>query len=660
MIETALAWVHYAVLLRVPVLVGLMLVALPVLATATGARAMLAGLFDVSPTRFYFVTLAAVATAWTVMMTSYVILSFAHLRMHFGRLHFEPAGSPLQWVFPFALLALPTLVAVLYQSRRRGLARLVAAALLGVGTMALMFLAGRFLHLRVAPPDGASVAVPAAVLGRLQRSGLFAGYVDARGLRPEHLATAIAFGLSLLLYAILGWISRRRLGGSTVPALTFILLLLMLLGWGLSGLSFFFDAPGVPLLLVLAVWVAAIAQSSASDHYYHVLDGADGPSPTPAEAILAAGGDTAVVVAANGGGIQAAVWTARVLTGLVAECRAEFGDDRFLRAVRCVSAVSGGGVGAMYFVDACGRGMGEAALAKVLRDAADSRLDEVAWGLVYPDLRRHVFPWSVGRLAGRGRALEEAWKEAGTGVAAPLASWCRGARDGTRPAVIFNATLAETGSRLLFATAPLDPCSGMKDSHAARLNFEELYPGKDVAVVTAVRLSATFPYVSPAARADLAGRQPHVVDGGYFDNYGMTTLVEWLDAALQGARGKIRRVLVLQLRGAPVVRATPAAARRVASRGWFYQAFAPIATMLSVRNAAQISNDEVEYDLLQRAWAGEVDLHSVVFEFPGEHPPLSWHLTAEQKEAIETHWTRSMVACRRAVLDFLRGPAAGD
>ena len=50
--------------------------------------------------------------------------------------------------------------------------------------------------------------------------------------------------------------------------------------------------------------------------------------------------------------------------------------------------------------------------------------------------------------------------------------------------------------------------------------------------VTAARLSAAFPYVSPAARLD--GVEPyHLVDGGYYDFYGLVALSQWVDDALE-------------------------------------------------------------------------------------------------------------------------------
>jgi hypothetical protein len=639
---------RYLDLLRVPILVSLILFLLPCLAVFTSARSLLAGLFDLTPRGFYLVNVAALAVSWTVLFTARQILFTAHHRFpDLAAAQVELPGTLPLWAAVFGLLALPVVLASLRISPRGSRGRMLLAGGLALATMTGVLAGGWRLYLAWQSPLTAKAG---KLLASLDAPAVLGGYLNDD--LKEHLTAAAAFTVALALYAALGLASRWRLVGTTAPALTSILQLLVLVCWGFSGLTFFFDAFRVPLLLVIAAAFVITAQSPNSDHYYRVraLPGPRPVPPTPAETLLAGGRERVIVVAANGGGIQAAAWTARVLTGLAEDLGPEFS-----RSVRMISAVSGGSVGAMYFVDAYGRADG---FAGVLEDAMTSSLDEIAWGLVYPDLWRLVCP-PLGRMAagplGRGRALEESWENRDAGLTEPLTSWQEEVRRGERPGVVFNATLSEMGFRLLFSTAPLDPFKGLKESHTARLNFEELYPDGDLAISTAVRLSATFPYVTPAARADVPGRQPHVVDGGYYDNFGMSTLVEWLDAALRQASPRVKQVLVLQIRGARTREATAATAREVSSRGWFYQAFAPLATMLKVWGAAQVSHNEAEYGLLQRSWAGKVDLHSVVLEFPAEHPPLSWHLTSGQKKAILQAWnTPAVRACRDQVRDFLR------
>jgi hypothetical protein len=49
-----------------------------------------------------------------------------------------------------------------------------------------------------------------------------------------------------------------------------------------------------------------------------------------------------------------------------------------------------------------------------------------------------------------------------------------------------------------------------------------------------------------------------VVDGGYTDNYGMATLLAWLDETLSGSDNPIRRVLIIEIRASPPAAEPPA------------------------------------------------------------------------------------------------------
>src|SRR5262249_33169300 len=152
--------------------------------------------------------------------------------------------------------------------------------------------------------------------------------------------------------------------------------------------------------------------------------------------------------------------------------------------------------------------------------------------------------------------LELAWQR-GTRNFGDLSAWRIGVKEGWRPAAIFNATIAETGEPLLLATLDFDrksprsadPAAGQPDREA----FYDLYPGADLPLVTAVRLAAAFPYVSPAARAWTFQPEYHVIDGGYYDNYGVASVVEWIEEAFTALENNIDLpdVLVIQIRSFP-------------------------------------------------------------------------------------------------------------
>jgi hypothetical protein len=255
----------------------------------------------------------------------------------------------------------------------------------------------------------------------------------------------------------------------------------------------------------------------------------------------------------------------------------------------------------------------------------------------------------------RGRALEAALTRELPNrrhhLSSPLADWREGVLKGWRPAVVFNATVVESGQRFLLGTTDLAPAQGRTSLRDPE--FPQ-FAGRDISLVTAARLSATFPYVSPAARPDIPGTQVHVVDGGYTDNYGMATLIAWLDEALRAQGNPVRRVLIIEIRASPPAVEPPP----LSWRGWPYQAYAPISAMLNVRDTGQLPRNQEELELLRRFAAScNIDIEDAVFEYSPEDAPLSWHLSPKDKKEIETNWTSGETdKYKQAVHSFLAAP----
>jgi Patatin-like phospholipase len=686
-------FLNYAYLLRFPLMTAIFLIVFPYIAIGTGAAPLLENLFDLASTGILFVTLTAFLAAWSVMVTSRMVLLYCHIRFRVPRTNINPHLQRKD-IFLFGLLAFPVLVGIYWgiasnwpytHPRERWLS--LCAPLPGF-LLALLFLRMTgWLQKRINSPatndEGPDLLTPSdplvfkGALERAKKAGpiysppgrlarLFKsiplyfgrGYINYRAdesvrfpLLPGHGLAAAMYITFLAVYAIVGALASPWWRRFDVPSLAYVMLLVTLLNWAFSGLAFFFDRYYVPMLVLIIILLGASSFIfSRSDSYYFVYSKDPGKSVgdlPPERVIRPLNNGKIVLVAASGGGIQSAAWTARVLTGLALACRnsPDCGGRSFGRSVRLISAVSGGSVGAMYFVNAYGSD-GELpsdvdGLNAVVRLAERSSLDGVAWGMIYSDLLRTVFPffsqlpffWTTDR----GRALEHEWQR-GTRLNVMLSDWRRDVGEGKRPGTIFNATLAEAGQPLLFSTVDHVRRQTMSKS------FHSLYDGYDVPVATAVRLSATFPYVTPAARAyfsekgDVPEPHYHVVDGGYYDNYGIATLVEWLDAALEKCGREVKEVMVIRIHGAPV----DGEIEPDAERGFLYQLTVPISTLNSVRGAGQLSHSRVELDLLKRSWGDKgISIESATFEFPrseNEAPPLSWHLSEKQKRAIERAW----------------------
>ncbi|NJM40343.1 MAG: hypothetical protein HC853_06040 [Anaerolineae bacterium] len=341
-----------------------------------------------------------------------------------------------------------------------------------------------------------------------------------------------------------------------------------------------------------------------------------------------------VVVATSGGGSKAATWTAHVL-GMLREDPAL--GKRFAESITLVSSVSGGSVGALYSLDQYKAP--DMPLSKATGQASQSGLNAIAWGMVYPDLLRLIIPfnWLVDNTNDRGMSIERALQTQLAHESADqpdtLLQWSQTIEQQWRPIQVFNTTIAESGQRLLLSPIAIE--SPFHTSPFAQaVNFVTLYSKCDLALATAARLSATFPYVTPMARplsseTCVQAGEPryHLADGGYFDNFGIMTVLEYLSSLNpQRYRDQFKRhkIILIQIRAAPI---EGASARGASTDGLAYANVGPLLASLQVQQVTQIGRNDLELELLRQQWAREgIEIESVVFELH-KNVVLSWHLT---------------------------------
>lgn len=519
-----------------------------------------------------------------------------------------------------------------------------------------------------------------------------AGYLNGQGqVQAIHIAGLGFFLFGFGVYVILFRLFQPRPDPRRyeVPALLFIMIIAWNLTLLLGGMAFYLDDYRVPVVLLLLFLSGFSYWFWQVDHYFRLLP-TDRQDKPDADATIEAvkqrlrfqpeDNRTLVVVCASGGGIQAAGWTVQVLKGL----QELLGPD-FTRAIGLISSVSGGSVGVMHYLDRFGpNGYPEnRELEASLRGATSDGLDAVGWGMAYPDLWRVLGlpffssaltqkPLLENQVLDRGYALELDWlgetRDPDPKQQKTLRTWRQQILSGQIPIPIFNATLVEDGRRFLISPMTFDKSQGRRVT-----DFNSLYADFDLEIVTAARLSATFPYVSPICRNDLknANGDFHIADGGYFDNSGIVTVVEWLDGELQHLieTAKIRNVLLLQINAFPQDPENPKA--REAAKGWFMETFGPLQAMYAVRDSTQISRTCTAIELLTEKWKSSVEIRHFPIFFPssddfndmdvtglnlgarktvykqrkafynqrkGYAPPLSWKLTDTEKQAIEIAW----------------------
>jgi hypothetical protein len=681
-VRRALQFLTYGYLLRVPLSTWIVLIALWAGSFhGSDTEPILRGIFDLAlpqPTllriivRFGAVTLAALLAGTSMGVSARLVVCNAHLRFRAASVELRP-GLELM----FRLVPLIAFVAVVWTALSRSTA-LSPAKWVGVALGALLWyiLTIGARNLFSLPRINALFAY--RVAGWIPHTE--PGYLDREASTPtlqaRHLFATYQLLLALSAYGLYGIASVLHIPllGGRAPTLSLVLVLLTLICWGLSGVAFFLDRYRIPLLLPLALLTLASGLFKQSDYYYQGLPlPANGVTTLCAADILAAHSKTPILlVATTGGGIQAAGWTARVLAGLNDQVTVDSvgATSRFSQYVRLISSVSGGSIGAMYFAAAYDKGAVSQTLDQSIVDNAEaSSLDQIAWGLSYPDLVFGLFPWlkeGDAIFLDRGRMLETTWRNR---LPAPqrdvtLSDWRQDAAAGLRPAVVFNSTLVESGDRYLLSTTNFSH-SGY--AQVGRWEFSQLYPESDLRVRTAVRLSATFPYVTPASRmlridSDKSkdGRfyqpEPHAVDGGYYDNYGLVSLIDWLDSGLRTIPER-PNIMIVEIRASPVGKVSRP---HSSSFGTLFQLINPLETLANVRGTGQLSHNILDRSLLNRIYAPNVC--EAVFEFTEtdklgcpRNEPLNWHLTPEDIKALYDAWNSDDISANiNRVQNFLR------
>ncbi len=469
-----------------------------------------------------------------------------------------------------------------------------------------------------------------------------------------------------------GW----TLGAAAVPFLGFALIVPVgsflvywfRLGGAQSGAA---DARGYPVVTMLLLWalVVGLFIDNHAVRTVPVPPGAGGPAARPsvseealrwhAAASKASGHERPplVVIATAGGGLRAAYWTATLLGALQDEAPG-FGTHVF-----AISGVSGGSVGAAVFATlladgpagapaaACAQGPGARRAYECAGQAVLARdfLAPTAASLIFPDLVQRFVPYGIvfDRAADnrakddRAVALEKSWERAwGLAGLAPD-TWTRRTftqlwtRDGPWvPALLLNGTHVESGRRIITSSVRFDG-TRFPDAY----DFFTLASG-DIRVSTAALNSARFPYVSPAGtllRNDK--RIGHIVDGGYFENFGAVTALEALLAARRalGEAGKWADPFLIQISNDPGLGSDDFEVDRAAGppegeANWFEnEGLSPPLTLLKTRDARGL----LAYKEFLAAVPATRRAHFKLCKVKGkEEPALGWVLAQQSLEQM--------------------------
>jgi hypothetical protein len=429
-----------------------------------------------------------------------------------------------------------------------------------------------------------------------------------------------------------------------------------------------------------------------------------------------------VIVCTSGGGIRAAVWTGVVLHALERDQRM----PEFRNHIRLITGASGGMVGATLYAADFENGPRDYAPAlgedSLTRTGQSLVLRDMVWNTAFVPPWHHA-DWDRGRtlewmwelnaakfLTPQDAEHRQGWKNPFTKTFAEL----RGLeREGKRPSLIYSPLMVEDSRRLLLSNldlsglpnhsplADLSTATGPHDmAGRSAIEFHRLFPdlpldelrkllppldqpnpdpvqerarlaarrirsSKDFRIVTAARMNATFPVVSPAV--SLPTFPPRrLVDAGIYDNYGVNLAALWLLKHQAAVRKYTSGVALVQVRAFPLHDARNRFASFDPNTGTLAAkpprgdlladslaaASAPAEALLAARaNAAFFRNAE-QIEQLHRAFnfnngvaAPSNDLFFCVAWLELRRPAaLNWYLTKTEFDAIRAAYADSEVA----------------
>jgi len=669
---------------------------------------MLGNLFsELRPLSAFSAMLFVFLAAWTVMIVTGLIVNGVELRFPRStegrayRTYAQIVRDPSPRVLPRwadEIFSVPVTIRqfVLFTLVLGGLAGVVIVhnarpgeRLWAIAAIAAAFVAAYFLLILAAAPAAILAPDDPPLRGRWPAARwvwtrlagtpfrTFAGFAEwvssrvARALRmtyildgsgriyPAHLMAAMAAAGFVLLWAVTTYVFYpARL---TAASVVYLYIALLISVWVFGALSFHLGRWHIsPLAAVLLILVVGYAKL---DHHFEPAEPPSAPEPSiePVD-VAAPAGTNLVVVATAGGGVWAAGWTTRALEQLIAN-RPELRHE-----MRVISAVSGGSVGAAYYIDGLLRAGRETSLATVLHDvrvrSTASSLGAAAYGVAFSDFPRLLSGGFYSPRKDRGQLLEEEWARI---AAAPiegvdvgkrpqprqgkrrLRSLNSSIRDGSIPAPIFGTTVMEAGQRVMITPITFAPGVRAPTLQEFLFGTASATPEPDVDLWTAARLSATFTYVSPPARSWLDARathKEHLIDGGYYDNYGITSALDVLTPILWARKNgdprlRFTRVLIVELSG--FTEPDPEFVKP--ADGLTTTLFGPTLTaFLALREGVATSRNRIDLDHFKTSWndalSGRVQIETVTFQPAPDRRrgPLSWHLSSTEIESLKNEW----------------------
>lgn len=364
-----------------------------------------------------------------------------------------------------------------------------------------------------------------------------------------------------------------------------------------------------------------------------------------------------VFVTASGGGKRAALWTLNAL-----QAADSLTQGRLMENAILMTGASGGLIGATYFR--------ELTLQKIEGEPVNPYATEHLWRLATDNLNPLIFSLLAndlfvgftkyeyaGELYQRDRSytFEEQLNQITGGLLdKPLSAYTEPEQRGLIPMVIMSPTVVTDGRKLFISAQPaafmnsdLLDFPEYRNSKMSGVDFQRMFEnhgGDDLRFLSALRMCATFPYITPNTTLPT---EPsiHIMDAGISDNFGLSDAVRFMYAFREWIEENTSGVIFLSIRDSPKL----ADIQEKGSESIIDDVSQPISSVYNnFENFQDISNDNlvsyasswfdgpidrVDLEYQATSYAEVLSKMDSIRQFSAR-ASLSWRLTTREKQGI--------------------------
>jgi len=345
----------------------------------------------------------------------------------------------------------------------------------------------------------------------------------------------------------------------------------------------------------------------------------------------------AVFLNVPGGGLRSAIWT---MQSVGAANQASHG--ALWKNLVMISGSSGGMIGAAYLREVYYRSdQSELALKSAVTDMGNDKLNPVAATAVLNDFffRFKSFEYK-GKFYTRDRssAFESKLNRDTHGwLDRSLSGYAELEISAEIPMMLLAPTISNDGRKLLISPQLISYMTQVKSNTELNENieftrlFQEHSPG-DLSFISALRMSATFPYVFPSANLP-TNPEIEILDAGIRDNFGMSNTLRYIYTFKDWLRENTSGVVVIQVRDQQKFNEQ----KKSGQNSILQSMTQPLSTFYNTILDVQDYQQDEQIRMAKDWYEGDLTMIDLVLERSDNNPiSLSWHLTKKEKERIES------------------------